>query len=193
MNVYKNVLSLFILSILCLAFCSVANAKEEVITEIILINGLAELVDLSSDGQVLQRHLSIPDYFSSGRSHKRTLRESLAKTKLFGTVSDIEPYIETIVFKAPQECRQSLMKRSEKKDSNIGITSQGETNQDKLIFKEDIEKDLRNNIRSISYIRNEPENRIIARRQRTLTDVRFVGGKLQFSLANRTSKAIIDV
>ena len=62
--------------------------KEEVITEIILINRQAELVEMDQDGEILRRHIAIPDYFTSGKSHRRNLRESLRKLRAVGHVEE---------------------------------------------------------------------------------------------------------
>jgi len=64
------------------------NAEEEIITAIILINSQAELVDMDQEGEILRRHLAIPDYFSSGRSHKNSLRRSLNQIKDYGFIED---------------------------------------------------------------------------------------------------------
>ncbi len=85
------------------------RAKSGVITDIILINSVAELVDLSPDGEILQRYVTIPDYFTSGKSHKRNLRESLAKLKLYG-YQDKEQNLNQPVYSAPITCRQALMR-----------------------------------------------------------------------------------
>jgi len=69
---------------LTMNFSVFATAESEVIQTIILINREAELVDLSADGEVLKRYVAIPDYFSSGRSHKRSLKQSLELLKDYG-------------------------------------------------------------------------------------------------------------
>ena len=47
--------------------------NKELITEIILINRQAELVEMDQDGEIVRRHIAIPDYFTSGKSHRRNL------------------------------------------------------------------------------------------------------------------------
>jgi len=52
------------------------------------------------------RHVAVPDYFTSGRSHKRSLRNSLNKLKVYGAV-EVVP--EPIFYHNPVECRQSMV------------------------------------------------------------------------------------
>ena len=80
-------MKVFLFILLLLPFYSFLQAEEDVITTIILINREAELVDLNEDGEILKRHVSIPDYFSSGRSHNSSLRKSLNSLKDYGSVN----------------------------------------------------------------------------------------------------------
>jgi hypothetical protein len=192
MNVFNNSFAFFLLSLLCFSYSSNLRANEEVITEIILINGFAELVDINPNGDVLQRYLSIPDYFSSGRSHKRTLRESLAKAKLFGNSSEEESYIETMGYKAPRECRQALMKRADKEDLVLYVNSFGNE-----VGYSSLNKETKNQFEDTSHgkfsISGHDKNRIAIRRQRTIVYSRFKAVELRFRSTNRTSKATIGV
>ena len=195
MNVNRNLipklsLPFLVLGFFLLSYCPVLQAEEDFITEIILINGLAELVDVNPDGEVLKRYLAIPDYFTNGRSHKRTLRESLAKTKLFGLSSEEEEYIETMVFIGPTECRQSLMKISKIEDLQIEDDIMG-----LLVASNNIEKISRLSQHQSSYSGafNLSDVRNTLMRQRTLINDRFKTVELNFRSTNRTSKAIIDV
>ncbi len=74
--------------IVILQFTAFASSDEEFITTIILINRQAELVDIDSSGEILKRHVAIPDYFSSGRSHRSSLRKSLQLIKDYGLFND---------------------------------------------------------------------------------------------------------
>jgi len=87
-NLMKGIKTIFCLLTLAMNFSVVALAESEVITTIILIDREAELVDLSSDGEVLKRYVSVPDYFSSGRSHKSSLKKSLQLVKDYGYEED---------------------------------------------------------------------------------------------------------
>lgn len=77
------------------------------ITEIILINRQAELVEMDLDGEILKRHLAIPDYFTSGKSHKRSLRESLRQIRDYGQLE--ESFMLPGSSSLPGECLQSYM------------------------------------------------------------------------------------
>ncbi len=81
---FKGLQTYLCLLALTLNFAVFAWADAETITTIILIDRVAELVELTEDGEVLQRHLAVPDYFSSGRSHNSSLKQSLAKLKDYG-------------------------------------------------------------------------------------------------------------
>jgi len=98
---------LFFSTLILLPF-DILSAEGDIVRDIILINGIAELVDVTKDGDVVQRHVVIEDYFSSGRSHKRSLRQSLDKLKVFGDL-ELEDDQDPIVYNSPIECRQSLM------------------------------------------------------------------------------------
>ncbi len=76
---------LFVCLLFLTTFTSlIASSESEVITTIILIDRQAELVDVDQFGEVLRRHVAVPDYFSSGRSHNSSLRRSLKKVKDYG-------------------------------------------------------------------------------------------------------------
>lgn len=78
---------LFVSLLFLTTFASLfASSESEVITTIILIDRQAELVDVDQFGEVLRRHVAVPDYFSSGRSHKSILRSSLKKVKDYGFI-----------------------------------------------------------------------------------------------------------
>lgn len=84
----KTLLSVYFLALGSILF---ASSDSEVITTIILINRQAELVDVSLDGEVMKRHVAVPDYFSSGRSHQSSLKNSLNLLKDYGSVDHILP------------------------------------------------------------------------------------------------------
>jgi len=84
----KVLMSVFMLTFGSLLY---GSSDSEYITTIILINRQAELVDVNQDGEVLKRHMAIPDYFSSGRSHKKSLRSSLQKMKDYGAINHTLP------------------------------------------------------------------------------------------------------
>lgn len=65
-----------------------ADVESDVITTIILIDRQAELVDVDQFGEVLRRHVAVPDYFSSGRSHRSSLRQSLKMVKDYGSLKE---------------------------------------------------------------------------------------------------------
>jgi len=185
----------FSLGILCLfliSFSSTLQAEEDIVTDIILINGLAELVDINHDGEVLQRYMAIPDYFSSGRSHKRTLRESLAKTKIYGAISTDEEYFESVVYSAPVECRQSLLKKVKETyqeyNDFVSTTDLSQT------ISERTSIDLQLSLSAINEIAfYNSKKRKDQLRQRSLIDERFRKVALCFRSTSRTSKAIIEV
>lgn len=89
-------------------------AESEVITTIILINRQAELVDVDTEGEILKRHVAIPDYFSSGRSHKSSLKKSLSLIKDYGSVDYTLPGSSDL----SQEVLQEFMSQPIKKDDN---------------------------------------------------------------------------
>ncbi len=72
-----SVVALFMFS----ALSVFASNNEDVLTDIILINGEAVLVDLDNKGEVLKKHIDIPEYFRSSRSHESLRRSSLIKAK----------------------------------------------------------------------------------------------------------------
>ena len=116
----------------------------------------------------------------------------MAKTKLFGTTSEEDQYMQTIVYKSPLECRQSLMKREDNKEAILQVKLDGK-HIALLNSREDIENDPLVWSHSKSYVKNHSINRITQRRQRTLIDERFREVELFYRATNRTSKAIIDV
>jgi len=89
-NLLKGIKAFLFFLTLTLNFAVFAVANSETITTIILIDRVAELVELTEDGEVLQRHLAVPDYFSSGRSHNTSLKQSLAKLKDYGYQENFE-------------------------------------------------------------------------------------------------------
>jgi len=89
-NLLKGLKTYLCLLALTLNFAAFSLANSETITTIILIDRVAELVELTEDGEVLQRHLAVPDYFTSGRSHSKSLRQSLAKLKDYGLEESFE-------------------------------------------------------------------------------------------------------
>jgi len=81
--IVQSVQLLVTLYLMTIAATLFAN-DSEIITTIILINRQAELVDLDEEGEVLKRHIAIPDYFTSGRSHSRSLKNSIERSKGYG-------------------------------------------------------------------------------------------------------------
>ena len=76
---------LLCVQLLILSSVLLASSEAELITTIILIDRQAELVDVSLDGEVMKRHVSVPDYFTSGRSHQSSLKNSLKMLKDYGS------------------------------------------------------------------------------------------------------------
>lgn len=88
---------------------SLTSKESELITNIILINRQAELVEMDAAGEILRRFVVIPDYFSSGKSHNRSLRESLEVIKDYGSA---EPdYFLPGDSNLPSECLQSFISK----------------------------------------------------------------------------------
>ena len=85
---------------------SFASDSEEFITTIILINQQAELVDVTEDGAVLKRHMRIPDYFSSNRSHESTLMHNMKKIDGLSSVDNFEIPGDSHL---PSECLQAML------------------------------------------------------------------------------------
>ena len=90
MKYFFNVSQKFVKGLLCvqlliLSSVLLASSEAELITTIILIDRQAELVDVSLDGEVMKRHVSVPDYFTSGRSHQSSLKNSLKMLKDYGS------------------------------------------------------------------------------------------------------------
>lgn len=68
-----------------------ANAEEAgVKTTIILINSEAFLVDLDQTGEVMKKHMAVPDYFSSKYAHETQVRRSMAKVKGLSSIENGE-------------------------------------------------------------------------------------------------------
>lgn len=84
-NFVKVLLSVYLIALSSLLF---ASSESEVITTIILIDRQAELVDVSADGEVLKRHVAVPDYFTSGRSHTNSLKRGLDLIKDYGMIDN---------------------------------------------------------------------------------------------------------
>jgi len=102
------------------------NAEEEIITTIILINSQAELVDMDREGEILRRHLAIPDYFSSGRSHNNSLRRSLDQIKDYGIIEDFSiPGGSNL----PAVCLQSFMKKATDPETSDSFSFESPANQ----------------------------------------------------------------
>ena len=116
MNIMKNCHWGPLGLLLVLLFSSFTNLSgsstedSEIITTIILINRQAELVDVNSDGEVLKRHLAVPDYFSSGRSHNRSLKKSLSLLKSYGAVEEAPNHFLPNSSQLPGACLQRFMK-----------------------------------------------------------------------------------
>ncbi len=84
-NFVKVLLSVYLIALSSLLF---ASSESEVITTIILIDRQAELVDVSAEGEVLKRHVAVPDYFTSGRSHTNSLKRGLDLIKDYGMIDN---------------------------------------------------------------------------------------------------------
>ena len=107
MSTIKTFNRLYLSIFFCfVSFMMCAETDFETITAIILINGNAELVDVNIEGDILKRHLSIPDYFTSGRSHKRSLGMSMKMIKQYGSV---DTHLLPNSSKLPAKCLQSFM------------------------------------------------------------------------------------
>lgn len=176
-----------------------AYAAEDIVTDIILINGVAELADFTTDGEVVTRHAVVPDYFTSGKSHKRSLREMLNKMKVYGEVGAHDPQIREF-YHAPQKCRQALLAvPQDNKNSEISWSNTYEVI-DSLIG--DYQNEVSNVILSArgaglpigdsNHERSEDINQNI-RKQRSYIDNRFGQVLRKESWYRRTSKAVIEV
>ncbi len=76
-----------VLSVCCLFFSFFPLlVGAETVTDIILINGQAELVQMDKSGEILQRLIKVPDYFNSNRSHRSLKSASLNKIPIVGKV-----------------------------------------------------------------------------------------------------------
>ena len=73
----------FITSLICLFLLGtcISSYAEAAVTKttIILINSEAFLVDLDQTGEVMKKHIAVPDYFSSKYAHETQVRRSMAK------------------------------------------------------------------------------------------------------------------
>lgn len=191
---------LWILLVMIIGYAQVMDAKEDIVRDIILINGVAELADFNQEGEILLRHISIPDYFTSGRSHSRSLRESLAKINYFGA-SEVKDRHDERVHYAPVACRQSLMqaKKPEVVDkSNMSPKDMVQQGSDDASFVYHLSS--RRGIdplileRTTRYSHKHEEIKFNPSfRQRTLTLDRYLPIEHQLDTKERTSKVIIDV
>jgi len=140
-NVSKSIKTFFCLVLLTMNFSVFASAESEVIQTIILINREAELVDLSADGEVLKRYVAIPDYFSSGRSHQRSLKKSLELLKDYGfeenhtlpgssdlAAADLQHYMVDKLGKRPCETSAPLINTGDLTLSLIDDQAQDQSN-----------------------------------------------------------------
>lgn len=66
------------------------SAKEDskVLTNIILINGEAYLVDMDERGEILKQHIYVADYFTSRQSHETLVRRSINRVQGIGSIND---------------------------------------------------------------------------------------------------------
>ena len=177
-----SVLPLVVISYF-LCTTSVAAEDSDVFTNIILINGQAELVDFNEDGQVLTRHISIPDYFSSGRSHKRSLRQSMKSLKVYGSHT---PKLKRDFYHSSRICRQSLMAVSDKVDAD-SVNSKSQWNP---IETSRLDADL-SIFNSLSIqLANPPIYPVIMDKQRMKARQRYANIAWNQSSLYQTSKAI---
>jgi hypothetical protein len=99
-----------LLSLVCTGWLSAVDVVEnELITTIILIDRQAELVDVDLEGVVVRRHTAIPDYWSSGRSHKSSLRKALGVIKDYGLIEEDKSNFLPGSSHLPALCLQSFM------------------------------------------------------------------------------------
>ncbi len=103
-NGIKILVSIFVLMLSAQLY---GGSDSEIITAIILINRQAELVDMDDEGEIIHRHVAIPDYFSSGRSHQSSLRKSLSLIKDYGSIE--KNFFLPGGSKLPAVCLQSYM------------------------------------------------------------------------------------
>ncbi len=76
---------LFVL-LLCLPFAFL-RASNETLTDIILINGNAELVEMDKKGDIIHRLLAVPNYFDSPQSHNSLKKKSMAQVQTVGDIN----------------------------------------------------------------------------------------------------------
>jgi len=140
----KGLLSVFFITFSSFLF---ASSDADALTTIILINRQAELVDVSPDGEVLKRHVSVPDYFSSGRSHQNSLRRSLKLLKDYGVIDHTLPGKS----KLSGLSLQSYLIEMSSKERVICVSD----TQNYLSFFYETEVDLKSNTVSISYVKGQ--------------------------------------
>lgn len=78
--IIRSLASVLMLSLVSFSTIN-AMSNDDIVTDIILINGEAVLVDLDHKGEVLKRYLGIPNYFYSSRTHESLRRSTLIKSK----------------------------------------------------------------------------------------------------------------
>ena len=88
-----------------------ASKKDDIITDIILIDRQAELVDLNQKGDILRRHISVPDYWTSGQSHSYSLKKALLSIKAYGAVDAIDDAFISGSSSLPAECLQAFLRQ----------------------------------------------------------------------------------
>ena len=110
---------------------------------------------------------------------------------MYGISSEVRE-IEEIVFNAPVECRQSLMRNS-KIENAVAYNICSVTYARVTSMLERIETEMSEGLISSAAFFNFVANRIPIRRQRRLMVDRFEYVRSLFKPTNRTSRAIIDV
>lgn len=153
----------------CITFCfffflSLINlsAEEnfESITAIILINGSAELVDVNAQGEVLKRHISIPDYFTSGRSHEGSLGKGMKMIDQYGSVNQhMLPGSSNL----PSKCLQSYMSAISKKQKQQKLCS----NLEQLVSDRAQENLLAESSFARIYMPNSGKDRLRTRKEKS--------------------------
>ena len=78
--ILRSLASILVLTMFFVTSLS-SMSSDDIVTDIILINGYAVLVDIDNKGEVLKKHLDIPNYFRSSRTHESLRRSSLIKAK----------------------------------------------------------------------------------------------------------------
>ena len=186
-----NIRNLLLLAFLFLGmlFCSSTQAEGEIVRDIILINGVAELVDLTPSGDIVERHVVIEDYFSSGRSHDRSLRHGLDKLNIFGNLETQKE--NRIVYDTPVVCRQSLMA----KDAIQSVEEISTQN----FHPENIKHSSELHYQSLKVSSSELLSShnfvldIASKRQRLIFSTRWYGTERVLTTSYKTSKASNDV